>query len=42
MKHTQIPNTSHSWLTPQPEAQARSSGGRSGGGSFNKGSSSSI
>ena len=35
----QIPNTSHSWLTPQPEAQARSRGGRSGGGSFKKGSS---
>ncbi len=37
----QIPNTSNNWLTLQTETQARSSGGRSGGGSFKPGSSSS-
>ncbi len=35
----QIANTSHRWLTIQTEAQAKSSGGRSGGGSFRRGSS---
>ncbi|EAZ89767.1 DUF1517 domain-containing protein [Crocosphaera chwakensis] len=35
----QIPNTTNSWLTVQTEVQARSSGGRSGGGSFSRGSS---
>ncbi len=35
----QIPNTPNSWLTVQTEAQARRSGGRSGGGSFRRGSS---
>ena len=34
----QIPNTSNSWLTIETKAQARSSGGRSGGGSFSRGS----
>ncbi|MGK7941967.1 MAG: DUF1517 domain-containing protein [Crocosphaera sp.] len=36
---SQIPNTSNNWLTVQTEAQARSSGGRSGGGSFKQKSS---
>lgn len=35
----QIPNISNSGLSIQTEAQARSSGGRSGGGSFSRGSS---